>query len=129
MHIYHAQAVLKRKTEEAEAARRKLRDLLELQARVRRDKRPGQGQGTDERGEQLNSSANLCIIRCRLCIETLPISILACTGVRPTQIKLAAWWVQSLPLSGSALSVASLQLAQPAMQAPHYYALTSPHYP
>ncbi|WIA39358.1 hypothetical protein OEZ86_005467 [Tetradesmus obliquus] len=44
------QAVLKRKTEEAEAARRKLRDLLELQARVRRDKRPGQGAGTDECG-------------------------------------------------------------------------------
>jgi hypothetical protein len=32
------QAVLKRKTEEAEAARRKLRELTELQARVRRDK-------------------------------------------------------------------------------------------
>lgn len=47
----NVQAVLKRKTEEAEAARRKLRDLLELQARVRRDKRPGQGAGTDERGE------------------------------------------------------------------------------
>jgi len=30
--------VLKRKTEEAEAARRKLRDLLEVQARNRKDK-------------------------------------------------------------------------------------------
>jgi hypothetical protein len=52
------QAVLKRKTEEAEAARRKLRDLLELQARVRRDKRPGQGQGTDERGKMQRRQGN-----------------------------------------------------------------------
>lgn len=39
------QAVLKRKTEEAEAARRKLRDLTELQARIRRDKQASQQGG------------------------------------------------------------------------------------
>ncbi|KAF8064520.1 KIN4A [Scenedesmus sp. PABB004] len=42
------QAVLKRKTEEAEAARRKLRDLMELQARVRRDKRAAAGASADQ---------------------------------------------------------------------------------
>jgi hypothetical protein len=46
-----SQAVLKRKTEEAEAARRKLRDLLELQTRVRRDRRGRtSGGGPDDRG-------------------------------------------------------------------------------
>eukprot|EP00879_Flechtneria_rotunda_P010714 GHRR01011196.1.p1 GENE.GHRR01011196.1~~GHRR01011196.1.p1 ORF type:complete len:1304 (+),score=608.99 GHRR01011196.1:374-4285(+) len=47
------QAVLKRKTEEAEAARRKLRDLLELHARTRKEKcKGGPGAGIDEKGTQ-----------------------------------------------------------------------------
>eukprot|EP00775_Hariotina_reticulata_P005026 gene5026-5268_t len=47
------QAVLKRKTEEAEAARRKLRDLLEVQARNRKDKsRQGSAAQTGEASSQ-----------------------------------------------------------------------------
>jgi hypothetical protein len=59
MHTLHVvllcQAVLKRKTEEAEAARRKLRELTELQARVRRDKQVQQAAASGECSGMLGS--------------------------------------------------------------------------
>lgn len=52
------QAVLKRKTEEAEAARRKLRDLLELQARARRDKAEAARGSGDAKGRAGGSAGS-----------------------------------------------------------------------
>jgi len=71
------QAVLKRKTEEAEAARRKLRELTELQARVRRDKQAyqqGSGAGDPSGGPPL-CTVVLCSFSSGLAAEAAPLTV------------------------------------------------------
>lgn len=80
------QAVLKRKTEEAEAARRKLRELTELQARVRRDKQAAQAALGDLSGGAAchydSKGAQLVAQHVRACIPVLGFALAMCPSPR-----------------------------------------------